>query len=289
MRVSGVILEVGPLNIPVWLLLTVVGFVLAQIVARLLRRDRKEQVVAVNDKLTTALLVGFLVWKLTPLLTRFPEITASPLRLLYYPGGTPGLVAGFIAASAYGAISFRRAWDRVGLTIAVVAPQVALIVALPILLVGVSALIPVDGSVERGGETVTLLERQEGIREDVPVDLSVLDGPSVFVYWATWCGPCTAQMPEVERAWDEVGQLAPIYAVNLTYTEDSVSDVEEYRRNNALSFPIVLDYSGELAQLHGVTSTPTTLVFDAAGALVARRTGSVNADWIVGRVLPHLE
>jgi thiol-disulfide isomerase/thioredoxin len=288
MSVATLTLQIGPANVPVALLLIAAGFVVAQLVSRVLWREHREEVVAVNDWATTAILIGFLAWKITPLVTRFSIIAEAPLRLLYYPGGNVGIVFAVIAASAYAVIAARR--SKLDLSWLRVAVQSALLAGAPLVLVGAALLIPVDAPVERGVETLAYLDTPEPARlGDLPESLGAVDRPLVVVYWATWCGPCTAQMPEVERAWSELRDEALLFGVDLFYTEPSLAAVSQYVSDNQLSFPIVLDRSGELADRHEVVSTPTTLIFAADGSLVARRTGSANADWIVGRVLPHVE
>jgi len=288
MSVAKLTLQIGPANVPVALILIAIGIIVAQLGSRLLWRERRDEVVAVNDWATTAILIGFLVWKITPLATRFSVIAEAPLRLLYYPGGVPGAVAGVVAGAVYALIAGRR--SELDLSLPRVALQSALLAGAPLFLMSVALLIPVEAPVERGDATLTYLGSEESWQErELPGSLSEVKGPLVVVYWATWCGPCTAQMPEIERAWVELEEDALFLAIDLFYTEPSLVAVTDYIAENRLSFPVVLDRSGELADSHEVVSTPTTLVFDKDGSLVARKTGSANADWIVGRVLPHLE
>ncbi|MFP4376209.1 MAG: TlpA family protein disulfide reductase [Spirochaetales bacterium] len=286
MSAATLTLQIGPANVPLALLLIVGGVVAAQVASRLLWRRQKESAIAVNDLATTAVLIGFFLWKLTPLVTRFSLIAEAPLRLLYYPGGTPGVVIGVIAGLIYATIAIKRSELELSLTRLTL--QVALLLGVPLVLVTIALVIPIEAPVSRGEAPLVYLDR-EGVDPALPSSLREVETPLVVVYWATWCGPCTAQMPEVERAWNELKPRALFLAVNLVYTEPSASAVADYVADNSLSFPIVLDSNGELGEIHEVSSTPTTLIFDSSGSLVARRTGPVNADWIVGRVLPHLE
>ena len=210
-----------------------------------------------------------------PLITRFAEIRELPSRLLYYPGGNTGLVAGLVVGlgiTGYGLI--RRDVPRNLRTLFHLAmPPVAAGAAMLVF-----ALVPVEH------ERFTSIEEFEYLPG---YELSMKgDRPSVVTAWATWCGPCTAQMPEVERFYRDQGSSVNLVALNLTRTERSTEVVHEYLETSALTFPVALDRSGRIAAALEIVSTPTTIVFDAQGRERARRAGAVNADWLARRVLP---
>ncbi|MFW5690106.1 MAG: hypothetical protein ACOC1U_11095, partial [Spirochaetota bacterium] len=108
MSFAETVLRLGPFNVPLWLVGVLVGLGLTVLVQRTLLRAYRRVWSAANDTLSNAVIVGFLVWKLTPLVTRFDEIAAAPARLLYYPGGTVGLVSGVAAGALVGLLSLVR-------------------------------------------------------------------------------------------------------------------------------------------------------------------------------------
>jgi len=282
-------IDIGPFNLPVWLAAALLGYLAALVVPRFLALERRPAFSIVHDALSTGVLAGFLVWKIMPLLTRFPEIRTLPRRLLFYPGGTVGLVAGLVAGAAIAAWSVRRTLrkrESAGETrpaprsLAVAAGVVLGCMVLP---VAITAAIP--------NGTAGVEQEVTNTRDIRPID-ELLAGnpraPTVLVFWATWCGPCSAQMPEIQRFQDEFGDRVNLLAVNLTNTEQSRTHVDDYLRSSGLDLPVVYDSSGRIRQTMGVSATPTTVILDAGGSETDRHTGAVTAAWIERRVLPLL-
>jgi thiol-disulfide isomerase/thioredoxin len=286
-------LEIGPFNLPFWLIAAAAGYVIMLVLRRTALRRWKSPIAQANDLLANGLIAAFLVWKLTPLATRFELIAAEPLRLLYYPGGTAGLVAGIGAAVAVIALSRRRQLVRSRAAqdseqppstrslLAAGAATIA-VVLLPVLVV---SLIPAPSRSTLPGARVEIVEPSGG---DTVVDLRGAAGgrPVVLVFWATWCGPCTAQMPEIDRFYREYGAEVAVFAVNLTATESGRGAVASYLEENELALPVVLDAADGIRSAAGVSATPTTVIYDPRGAERVRRTGAVTARWIERRVLP---
>ena len=105
--------------------------------------------------------------------------------------------------------------------------------------------------------------------------LSSLKGKVVFLnFWATWCGPCRAEMPSMETLYNRYkGKGLEILAVNCA---EEQPEVLAFLRKNKLSFPSVLDGDGKIAQEYGIRGIPTTFLLDRDGMVIARIVGSLN-------------
>ena len=95
--------------------------------------------------------------------------------------------------------------------------------------------------------------------------LSSLRGtPVVLNFWATWCPPCRAELPELKTASERyVGQVAVI-GVNQA---EAAAAVERSAPELGLTFPIPLDHSGSVSRRYGVRSLPTTFFIDRDGII----------------------
>ncbi|MDR2143927.1 MAG: TlpA family protein disulfide reductase [Treponema sp.] len=94
--------------------------------------------------------------------------------------------------------------------------------------------------------------------------------------WATWCGPCRAEMPSMEKLYQRFKDKGlEILAVNI---QEQKTDVEVFMRRNKLSFPVVLDEDGRIARQYGVMGIPTSYVLDRQGRVILRLVGSINWD-----------
>jgi peroxiredoxin len=98
--------------------------------------------------------------------------------------------------------------------------------------------------------------------------LSDLRGNAVLVnLWATWCPPCRAEMPAIEKIYREYKEQGfVVLAVNTTSQDDPLAIVpflEEY----GLTFPILLDETGEVGALYQLRSLPSSFFIDRGGVI----------------------
>jgi peroxiredoxin len=94
----------------------------------------------------------------------------------------------------------------------------------------------------------------------------------LLVFWATWCPPCVAEMPELERlSRDLKAQGLVIMAVSIDTQGKKV--VAPFWEKTGLTFPSLLDPSGEVATRYGVRALPTSFLINPKGEIIARILG----------------
>jgi len=89
--------------------------------------------------------------------------------------------------------------------------------------------------------------------------LSDLRGQAVLVnLWASWCTPCQAEMPAMQRVYEAYrAQGFTILAVNATH-QDSQTAAAQFAAEKGLSFPILYDLDGSVAQSYQMTALPSS-------------------------------
>lgn len=109
------------------------------------------------------------------------------------------------------------------------------------------------------------------------VSLSDYKGKKVFVnFWATWCGPCRKEMPDVQKIYDEVdSEDLVILAVNVG---ESKEDVKYFIDQGEFSFKVLLDSEMEVAAKYGVTAFPTSVLIDENGDPITGVRGMMSYD-----------
>ncbi|WP_422124577.1 TlpA family protein disulfide reductase [Planococcus sp. X10-3] len=110
--------------------------------------------------------------------------------------------------------------------------------------------------------------------------LSDFRGKPVFVnFWATWCPPCRAEMPDMEKLYGNMD--IEVLAVNLTDTEKSEEGVASFVEETGLTFPILMDPEGELSSAYNVKAYPTSYLIDADGKISFIAYGAMNYNQMV--------
>lgn len=110
-----------------------------------------------------------------------------------------------------------------------------------------------------------------------PVRLSDLQGKAVFLnFWASWCGPCRLEMPEVERLSRALPTGTAILTVNMTAQEQSEDTVRAFLAAQGYDFPVALDRQGTVGEAYQVLSLPTSLFISPAGVVTARVNGPLS-------------
>ncbi len=108
-------------------------------------------------------------------------------------------------------------------------------------------------------------------------DVASLKGKVVVVnFWATSCLYCVQEMPGVVDSYQRFhAQGLDVVAVAMRY--DPPSYVVDYAQSRGLPFKVALDISGEAAKRFGdVEATPTTVIIDRSGHVVARYEGELD-------------
>ena len=93
--------------------------------------------------------------------------------------------------------------------------------------------------------------------------------------WATWCEPCEAEMPEIERLYQELKPLG-LRVLAVSVDEQSSDVVRKWIAERGFTFDVLHDRKGTVENLYRAVGLPESFVIDRQGRIVKRVTG-----WIV--------
>jgi len=112
------------------------------------------------------------------------------------------------------------------------------------------------------------------------VDFNQFKGKVVFLnLWATWCGPCRAEMPSIHNLYHAVKDNDKIVFVMLSLDRaDQQGKVVSYVNDKAFTFPVYMVSGNVNAQLEEVSSIPTTFVLSPDGKIASKKVGTANYD-----------
>lgn len=99
------------------------------------------------------------------------------------------------------------------------------------------------------------------------------DKPVFLNFWATWCPPCVAELPEIQRAWEKHGNSVEF----LLVTNQEAAVVEAFMEKHGYSVPV--HYAAAAAPgVFNHNSIPTTYILSPEGKIVVNKKGAINWD-----------
>lgn len=119
--------------------------------------------------------------------------------------------------------------------------------------------------------------------------LSDYKGKTVFLnFWATWCGPCKSEMPDIQKLYETYGEnegdlivlgvASPRTEQNPYTNEGTQEDVKRFLEENGYTFPVVMDLTGEILSYYAISAFPTTFMIDSNGNVYGYVPGALTGD-----------
>ncbi len=96
-------------------------------------------------------------------------------------------------------------------------------------------------------------------------------------FWATWCGPCRAEMPGMERLWQHYRDK-DLVVIAVSVDEGMVRRVAKFVEILKLSYPILLDAEGVVSDHYQVSALPHSFLIGGDGELIASIVGEREWD-----------
>jgi thiol-disulfide isomerase/thioredoxin len=108
-----------------------------------------------------------------------------------------------------------------------------------------------------------------------PMSVASEKGNVVFLnVWATWCGPCRFETPELQSLQTQYSANG-LKVIGVSVDEGDTEAVKTFVAEQKITYPIAVDPEGRIANLVQTTVLPTSLLIDRTGKIVWRQIGAV--------------
>lgn len=111
-------------------------------------------------------------------------------------------------------------------------------------------------------------------------------GKVIFLnFWATWCGPCRNEMPDIQKLYEEyaaMGEEADVVILGAAApglgNESSAEEISSFMKDNGYTYPVLMDQTAGMFQWYGISAFPTTFMIDPEGNIFGYVSGQMTED-----------
>lgn len=142
-----------------------------------------------------------------------------------------------------------------------------------------------DSGQEQNDELTDAIDFELKDQNGIVHKLSDYKGKTIFLnFWATWCPPCRAEMPDIQKLYESyqaeenpevviLGVAGPDYG-----QEKSEDEVKQFLEDNGYSYPVLMDTDGKLFRQYGISSFPTTFMITKEGKIFGYVSGQLSEE-----------
>ena len=111
-------------------------------------------------------------------------------------------------------------------------------------------------------------------------------GKVIFLnFWATWCSPCRMEMPDIQALYQEyeaMGEEAEVVFLSVATPglggEGTKEEVISFMEENGYTYPVLMDETGEVSAMFGISAYPTTYMIDREGKVYGYVSGALSRE-----------
>lgn len=124
--------------------------------------------------------------------------------------------------------------------------------------------------------------------------LSSLYGKVVFLNaFATWCGPCRYEMPDIEALYEKYKESSEVVILGVAFpsqsNEGNASYIRAFLSDGGYTYPVLMDPKGILSSVFSIRAFPTTVVFGKDGEVVSYVPGALSGEYMEKLITDALE
>lgn len=113
--------------------------------------------------------------------------------------------------------------------------------------------------------------------------LAEYKGKVVFLnFWATWCPPCRAEMPDIQKLYTEYGNNSDVVILGVAApnfgNETDEAGIKKFLDQHGYTYPVLMDKGALISMQYDINAYPTTFMIDKEGNIFGYVTGQLSED-----------
>ncbi|MDE8701886.1 TlpA disulfide reductase family protein [Adlercreutzia equolifaciens] len=101
--------------------------------------------------------------------------------------------------------------------------------------------------------------------------------PVLLNFWASWCGPCASEMPDLQASWEVNREDVQFVIVDMVgMSGETEETAKAFLSENGYTFPVYFDKNSSAAAAFGVSGVPQTYLIDAEGNILGGYMGAMS-------------
>lgn len=116
---------------------------------------------------------------------------------------------------------------------------------------------------------------------------SVLSGPTVVNFWATWCGPCRREMPELVELREELADRG-VEVIGIAVDSGSPEEIRSFAEDHGVEYPLFRASRNWATRHFGLFGMPMTLIVDGDGEIHEQLVGPQTKESLTTALRPLL-
>ena len=111
--------------------------------------------------------------------------------------------------------------------------------------------------------------------------------------FATWCGPCRYEMPDIEALYEKYKESSDVVILGVAFpsqsNEGNASYIRSFLSDGGYTYPVLMDPKGILSSVFSIRAFPTTVVFGKDGEVVSYVPGALSGEYMEKLITDALE
>ncbi|MCL6595695.1 MAG: TlpA family protein disulfide reductase [Firmicutes bacterium] len=112
--------------------------------------------------------------------------------------------------------------------------------------------------------------------------------PVLLDFFTSWCQACRDEAPSLEALYRQARGQVAVVGIDMTISEPDIGAVDLFAQTYGITFPILLDRTGQVSDTYQVQTIPTVMFLDRDGVIRGTASGDLSYSQLASGILPYV-